>query len=554
MSVVKTTVFGPMLPKIDPEKLPDKFSQLARNLRLGSGALEPWRDAAPVAGVTLPGSPEVKTLHRFGRDTSSKQNYWWQFPGDVDIVAGFINTDTEETTYWTDGVYPKEAKASTAGLQAGVGITPSSLRLGLPGPGWAAGGASTWAPVATVSGTATDSTSDSFTSTYVVTYVTSSGKESAPSDASGDVNWRAGQTVTITLPGNITGPYDITRVRVYRSNTGKASTAFQFLTELSVAATTASDTDPDAELGETCQTFDFTPPPDGLVGLTDLSNGILAGFVGNTVSFCEQNYPYAWPAKYDLTMPSPVVGMAAFDQTLVVGTKTGVVLVTGIDPSAMSRDIPQWGQAAVSKRSFVNMLGGVVYAAANGLWLINASGPKNLTESVMTKDQWQAYRPESIHAYATDGCYVAFYDTGSKHGSLIFSFGDDAGVVECDVYATAAYVEPQLDSMFVVRRSGTANTLAEWDTGSPLTAVWRGAEVRFQSGVLMGRARVVAAAYPVTLRLFADGVLKYTKSVPNAFPFVLPAGRNYVVSYQIESDKKVTLAGIATSSKELGDG
>jgi hypothetical protein len=546
MSSIRTEIFGGMLPKIDVEALPDRAAQFAQNLKMTSGALEPWRLPAPVAGVTLTGATAIKTLYRYGKDTASRVNYWFQFTGDVNIVKGPIVTDTEERTYWTDGTYPKKTKANIAGLTAGVGILPGSLRMGIPAP--------TPTPTATVSGTAVDVSSAPFTSTYVINYLTSWGEPSAPGPASNIVTWRVGQTVTISCPGALSGAYDVTQIQLYRSNTGTARSTFQFLATKAVASVSHSDTALAASLGEVCPSFDWNPPSDGMVGLTDMGNGLLAGFEKNTVYFCEPNVPYAWPAKYDFSISAPIVGMSLFGQTLVVGTTDGLTLITGTDPSSMSSETPTGSQACVSKRSMVQMLGGVVYACPDGLFMVGPGIARNLTANLLSRDEWQSYVPSSIDGYTIDDRYYAFYDNGTTKACLIFSLGEDPGMVMCDQYATAGYLEDRLDSLFLVKYAASVNTLNEWNTGGNMTVSWRSKDYRYHSGVCMSCAKVSAVSYPVTFKLYADGALKWTQTVTDQFAFRLPDQRNYVISYQIDATSKVKAVRVATSFKELGDG
>ena len=559
MTAIKNNIFGPMLPKMSVELLPDSTAAFAQNLRHVSGALDGWGIPATVPGMTMPGSSLIKTLYRFGKDTASKTNYWFQFTGDVNIVKGPVNTDTEERTYWTDGVYPKKTKASIAGLSAGSSITPASLRMGVPPPGWAGDSSpNTFTPVASVQGVATDPASTPTTSTYVITYVTTWGEESMPGNPSNIVTWRAGQNVAITCPGAYSGAYDINRIRLYRSSTGTSRTTFQKAGERPVGTANHYDTLLPAQLGEVCPTWDFAPPADGMIGLTDLGNGILAAFEKNTISFCEPNYPYAWPGKYDLTVSAPIVGMKVFGQTLVVGTTDGIVLVSGVDPSSMSMDTPKGLQSCVSKRSMVEMMvgavNGVVYAGPDGLMLISGSGHTNLTDRILSKDEWVSYAPSTIDGYTIDGRYYAFYDNGGTQACLIFSFGEDAGMVACDQYITAGYSEERSDALFVVQRVSTTNTLKEWGVGARAAVTWRSKDYNYYSGVCMARAMVVARAYPVTFKLYSDGVLRHTQTVTNAFPFTLPDGRASKIAYQIESTNIVTDVRIATSARELGNG
>ena len=552
MTRLDTRVFGPMITKIEPEFLPDKNSRKAVNLRLRSGALQGIRAPVAVAGLTAPTSVEIKTLYRYGKDVISKTNFWMRFSGDVDIVRGAVRSDTEERTYWTDGTYPKKTKSDIAGLIAGQAIAPSSLRMGVPPPGWAGPNSPrTYTPGVSVTGAAVDPASESINSAYVVTYVTTWGEESAPSVASAVVSWRVGQTVRVTLPGVLAGAYSWASVRIYRSNSGSARASYQLLTTLPVATAFYDDSAPATALQEGVATWDFTPPPDGLKGLVDMGNGFMAGFDGNTVYFSEPNYPYAWPAKYDFPLTSRIVGMRVFGQTLVVCTVDGVVLLTGSDPASMSEESPKGLQSCVSKRSMVGMMGGVVYAGTDGLYLVGPGVSRNLTESIMSVDEWRAYKPESFHAYNLNGDYIAFYDTGTVKGSLIFNFGEDAGFVECDEHASAAYVEDANDTLFINTFVGATNTIREWDAGASKTVLWRSKDFRSDMGMFLARARVVADSYPVTFRLYAGGALKHTQTVLSPFPFALPDGKDFAVSYEIESSVKVRSVTLASSMKEM---
>ena len=66
-------------------------------------------------------------------------------------------------------------------------------------------------------------------------------------------------------------------------------------------------------------------------------------------------------------------------------------------------------------------MGGIVYAAPDGLMLLSSAGSKIVTEQLFSFAQWQAYfKPESIHAYQQDNQYIAFYKNGDEEGGFIF--------------------------------------------------------------------------------------------------------------------------------------
>ena len=556
MTRIAITAFDGMMPRIHPELLPPTAAQQCANARIASGALEPWK--SPSSVLTLTSASQVQTIYRYGDTVSNPDTqYWFQFTTDVDVVKGPINGDTEEKTYWTDGTYPKKTKASLA-----IGAPPypsSNLKMGIPSPSYVTSpytSPSGYAPVATVSGVATDPNSTPIDSIYVVTYVSSWGEESSPSLPSNQVTWRVGQTVTVTLPGVLSGPYDVTNVRIYRSATGNSRTAFQFLTTKTVASATHADTALNSALGEVIPSFDWDMPPDDLEGLTSMGNGIMAAFFESTLCFSEPYVPYAWPAKYQLSTDAPIVGLGAFGQSLFVGTTRGIYIVSGVDPAGMTMEKLPLSQTCLSKRSIVPMLGGVVFASPDGLFLISPAGSQNLTESILTREEWQAYEPSTIRAWEIDGRYYAFYDNGTKAG-LIFTFGQQASFVTTTHYAYAGYQEKLTDSLYFVQaKTGSNNPLVKWNGSSTaMTASWKSKEYRFPFGVNLGAARVWSTVYPCTFKLYGGGVLRHTQTVASSAPFRLPAGTmDTTVSVEVSGTGVVNQVVVATGMAELGSG
>ena len=518
-------------------------AQAAVNCKFRSGSLEPFLGLSS-PGVAFSGGT-VRTIYRFGQTSSSEVLYWFQFANDVDVVKGPVDNDTEERTYWTDGTYPKKTNAALA--TSAAPYPTNSYRMGLPAPATAL--------TATVTGTPTNAADPAETVTYTVTYISAWNEEGPPGPASVSVSWKPGQSISITaLPTAPGGAYSITGKRIYRSATGSQSTKFQLVNtegDVAIATTTYSDTKLTAVLGETLSTTGWIAPPDTLIGLTAMANGILAGFTGNTLCFSEPYAPHAWPARYQQSTDAPIVGIAAFDQSLFVGTTQGIYIFTGADPANMTSDKLAVKQSCVSKRSIVPLMSGVMFAAPDGLMRVSAAGIENVTDGIMTRETWQAYVPSSISAYESDNRYIAFFDTGLRQAGLVFSFGATPSLTETDVYATAGYRDSQRDALYLV----VGNVLKKWDNGSALTADWTSGVARFQSEVNLSCARVDAASYPVTFKLFADGTLKHTQTVADDLAFRLPSGyRSSRYHFQITTTVKVRSFEFASSMLELTRG
>ena len=147
---------------------------------------------------------------------------------------------------------------------------------------------------------------------YIATHVTDWGEESAPCDPTASVELDQNDTVALTLPTPPSGR-NLAHWRLYRTNSGANSAAFQFVAEIAIGTLTYTDTVKSGDLGEVCPSIG----PDGLAhwdepatrlgnsglisakanpylrGMVGMPNGIMAGFVDNFVAFCDPYHPYA---------------------------------------------------------------------------------------------------------------------------------------------------------------------------------------------------------------------------------------------------------------------
>ena len=530
--------FSGMAPRVAPRLLADDAAKLARNVWLKSGSLVPLKSNTTLA--TLPKAGNIQTIYRFGQDLNSETNYWFHWAADVNVVKGFVAGDTQERTYYTDGVLPKVTDNTTALSGGGTSYPNASYTLGVPNP--------TTAPVAVKGGTPTSATAVAEDRVYVVTLVTAWGEEGAPSDASNIVSVKPGETVSLSLPSTVAGNFNYATKRIYRSVPGTSGTPYLFVAEVTAATTTYVDSKTGAQLGETLPSLYYEMPPAGLQGLTAGPGGVMAGFVGRDIYFCEPFKPHAWPSSYVLTVDFEVVAIACYDTNWVVLTKGAPYIISGADPTnyVMSRN--DLKQACVSKRSAVAVDGGVIFASPDGLFFIGGASTRNLTENLFTRSEWQSFNPSTINGYFVDNTYVGFYNA-----SLGFTLDLTTGSFSVlDWAASAGYYDPIVDQLFLVTNN---NQLVKFNTGSNLTATWTSKEFYSPVPTTMAAARVEAAGYPVTFSVYADGVLKSTQTVSNGDVFRLPSGfRAHSWYFTVTSAYTVYSAGIATSVSELKNG
>lgn len=446
MPYLKLENFSGISPRTGPALLQPNQAQVAKNVKLQSGELRPWRK--PVFRYQ-PGLPDVLSIYRL-ENTNIGGTAWLEFGVDTDIVPGPVADTTEFRVYYTDGVAPKKTNWNLATTN-GTGTKPfpnTAYNMGTP------------APVAAPTLAATTGTAE--TRAYVYTYVSTFGavlEESAPSPAASIS--LATTTTTVTVSGFSTAPttsagYNVTAVRIYRSVTSGTSAAYLYVGQVSVNPATGvasgsfTDNIAAASLGAALSSTFYTPPPAALKGLIALPNGILAGFVGNQVWFSEPYLPHAWPVPYMMTVGAPVVGLGVFGQSLVVCTTQTPYIITGSQPGAMSQEKVPLPEPCVAKKSITSDQFGVLYASPNGLVSIAPGTQDVISRALFTRDEWQAYVPSNMVGVIYQNMYIAFYQVGAEKSALILMRGDTPPLVTLDASAQAVFVARSTAEVFYV--------------------------------------------------------------------------------------------------------
>ena len=535
MAVIQIKQFGGVAPKVPPRYLQDSQAQVALNGPLYAGALQ------PLAGfgswlLTLPKSGVIQSMYRFGQDTASDTQYWFHWTQDVDVARGPIAGDTSEKTVFTGTDFPRITD-NTLGLSGGTNYPVASYRLGVPAP--------TTAPAVTALGAA-DSTALPETRVYAYTFVNSWGQESAPSPGSIPVNWTVGQTVRVNMATAPGGAWNLTHRRIYRSVAG----TYLFVAQVAITTTSYTDAVSSDNVVEELPSLTWVMPPDQLRGIVAAPNGIMAGFVGNDIYFCEPFRPFAWPLGYVQTVKYPVVGLGVMDTTIAVLTKGYPYFLQGSHPDSMVLVQSDIEQACVSKRSIVSVGSSVLYASPDGLVMLSSGQSKILTEGMFSRDQWQQLNPSSIHAYSHDRGYVAFYQTTSgQQGGFLVDLVSGTFIFH-DLYATAGYSDKVNDTLYLCN---TNRGVRKWLAGSPKTYIWRSKKYSLPAPLSFSCAQVEAESDSLTARFYMDGVLTHTQTVTNRNPFRLPPLRGRDLEIELQGNKEVFAVAVATSMAELAN-
>ncbi len=384
MAKLRFAQFSGEIPKLIARLLPDTAAQHAENVRLDDGALTPVRKSR--LEHTFASPSDIQTIYKFGAT-------WLAWSTVVHAVPGPVASDR---LYYTGDGLPK--------MRVGSAV----LDLKVPYP--------TIALTAAASGTGTG---DTTTRLYAYTWVTQYGEESEPSLISNEVLWQSGKT--ITLSGFQTAPpgRGVTKQRIYRSqSSSQAGTELFFIAERDDLTTNFVDTVAPTGFGEILPSRDWNQPPDDLQGLIALPNGMMAGFTGKQICFCEPYRPHAWPEKYRLTTAYPIVALAAFDTTIVAATQGYPYAAAGNSPESMIEQKMELNLPCVNGRGMIDLGYSAAYPSNDGLVIVSAGGATVATETLFTRADWQKISPSTIVAGQFAGRYMASYEYTEIDGSV----------------------------------------------------------------------------------------------------------------------------------------
>ncbi|EAW9081053.1 hypothetical protein AABH71_004900 [Salmonella enterica] len=487
-----TTMHGEM-PRVLPHMLPDGYSVLAKNCHFRFGVITPVNDDGKNE-VTFGIKPDTVFLYR--------QNKWFNWSGIVDVVRSPVAQDPYGRVYYTDGQYPKVTSAQIA--TSGSGPYPAnSYRLGVPAPESAITCSVLNPPP--VEGTEEDDVTEDETRFYTQTFVTAYGEEGPPGPQSLEVTVKKGGSVDLTMQPPPLQNSNITRRRIYRSVSGGGNADFLLLTELNAGVLSFHDDLLAEQLGPSLETWHYVMPPDNMVGLCMMANGIAAGFAGNEVMFSEAFLPYAWPDSYRQTTDDDVVAIAPIGTALVVATKGQPYLFSGVSPSNISGVKLPLMQACVSRQSMVVMDGFVLYAGTNGLVSVSGDGNALIaTEKILSPEQWRdMFNPSSVKAYQYRGEYVARYTKTDGSQSVFIFSPQDMDIRHMSMTFDTAYNDTSTDTLYLVK--GRELSVSQ-GANTPLPLVWRSKTFIAQENTSFSCLRIKAPyTERVGISVFADG-------------------------------------------------
>lgn len=523
------------VPRLEPHLLPNETATYAKDCTFERGIIAPLH--SDLDGPVLP-ITNTQTLFLYAH------THWFTFDKQVSVIANPMAQDPYQRVYWTGQDKPK---LTAQDIATSAGSMPAAwYDLGVPRP--------TSSPIITnVDGSTGEAPPegelpayDDEDRLYIQTYVTRFGEEGAPGDASGSTLIdKPGSTVTVTLAVPGVNTHNITHTRLYRSVTSSGEGDYLLVAELPISQTEYVDAARDVN-GPALETWDYDMPDATMQGLCSMANGICAGFSGNEVMFSEAYLPYAWNSANRGTTDDDIVAIAPIETSLVVATKGKPYLFSGVTPEMITGMHLNVEQACVSAASLVVINGMALYASPDGLVAISASSAVVVTENIIDRESWQAFKPETIKAWANEGQYIAQYDGGA----FIFDPGSQSFTRLSNIWDTA-FNYLQQDTLFIAQ--GTA--LKEWRRGQALIPMtWQTKEFIIPQNTFLTCARIQADA-PEALKVIfiADGNIFYTLEMGELSnePFRLPPVRGQKWQVRIVGQSKVERILLADSLSEL---
>jgi len=406
-----------------------------------------------------------------------------------------IAGDTLEKIYFTGTDKPR---VTTKDLYddgtPGTSIPPASYILGIPAPDTA--------PVATDSAAGNIAAGTyTWVFTFVRTWSDGTSDEGAPSVPSNSLTLAAGRQVSVTLPNGgmtVPGDYGITHKRLYRSIGG----AYFLVVQVTIGTSPTTDNVATPNLGPEITTTNYLPPPDAMIGIVELANGVIAGFKGNIVYLSEPYRPWAFPALNQYAVSWPIVAIGGYATTVVVATKAYPYIGRGLDPAAYSFK-PQVGALypCISKRSMASGAMGVFWATNDGIALANEGGVSLATKEFLTNKEWlRDFFPTTMHGVVYEGRYYGWFSTGTFGGNkigsgIVLDRSEPAFLSTLGEYVEAATVVPDTGKLHISKKATNGfNFVFAFDTDPAIPAQFEWKSKVFISNGLenFGFAQIIA--------------------------------------------------------------
>lgn len=567
MGSIRITEFGGMKPREHRGLGANSRASIARNAKLRSGALRPFRYP----------SLELETDKKICKLFQSE----CCFICSENPCANFTTGDTNCDRIFSTGVLDYPAYALHPDCSENCGELPELewFRLGVPQP--------TGTPVVS-NLTLTDNPADCTDCevgfersremrAYSYTFVNSYGEEGQPSPISDivDADYDSTATIGLSIPPLEDGYEEPVFIRIYRAGSGWSEEGewegsmsdFFHVDDIPYQEGnfTYEDLADNSCLGETCMSECYYPPLDCLQNITSTDDGVLVASEGKNLWFSEPWRFHAWSCHLNLDdCIEAIVVNGAFIYVATTGHPYVISIKNAEVDCTCCREVNkiQHPHPIACKKSMVKTHNGVMWASNTGLVQLSGGSLQIDTHDFMSEDDWQEWYPHDITGVYYKGMYLGF---NSERG-FIWDFndgiyadsypGESGKFTQLDITPYAAYVSKQ--NFLFLTFDGGIYRFDNSDTFMPY--IWR-SKLHVEGGLQNFSAmkivfekwlRTRKSPNPVIMRLYADGKLVFTRKVSCSRPFRLPKGYD-ALNWEIELQgiESIMEVHMATSMQEL---
>jgi hypothetical protein len=496
MTTIKISDFAGVAPRWSARLLPNNGAVNAENAKLLSGELRGLHETQLLHDFSLddPPAPIVRAF-RLPQTVAAPipitdADQWIGFADtDVDFVRTPVLEDSFERYYWTSDS-TNYSGAPQYNTRARINADSTSFVLGIP------------TPINAVS--LTPAAGTTVTRSYVYTFVSAYGEEGPPSPPSTATGTEGTWTVSgwdTSIPNQ--SDYNITTLRIYRTVVGTTETEYYHVVDLTFGTSTPyNDTalDQTIALNYTMPSLTWTMPPATLEGLVAHPGGFLVGFEGRDLWLSEPYQPHAWPLQYVQTMQTEIVGVAIFNNCIIVMTTSHPYIGSGMTPLTVTMQKLDSIDPCVSRRSIATTLNGVYYASPQGIVLNDSTQSYLTTEELFTREEWQDdFSPTTVLAAPYGLQYIAF-DTSAS--GFIFSPADQhSPLTTLDRFSgvSAIQIDAYSGDVYLVQN----NQVRLWDPppSLPYSYTWTSKEFELPKPVNFGAFRLKFVANPINISI-----------------------------------------------------
>lgn len=554
---------GGIAPGINPANLPPHMSQIAENCDFTHGDLRPLRGLKSLIDL---GDTRLRSLVYYDGE-------WRAWVQDVAVARNPVANNTGRTISVGSNIDGPEEWDENSAVP---GLSPEGYLLGAPAP--------RSAPTLTAGEGGDCGEGDKLSVAILNTMVRSwSGvwQEFAPSEAA-NIDLCPGQKLTISDFNDPVGNYGLTHRRIY----GAVAGTYFLIAEIPISQTSYEWTAGEDNFERKMLSSEgWDAPPATARGLIITASGMGVSFDGNEVLLSVPHELHAWPVGYRRATQFPIRAIVDTGDAVIVLTTGMPYRLVGADPETAQLQRLETYEACPSSRSVADMGAYGMFAGTDGLIAVSSTGEtRNVTAAWYTPQKWRdLICPETVLGFPWRGKYVGFNFRISGYEQM--KIGDPIGsrLDEYEGEPMGFIYDPKIEGLTTlsihadggqsihgaIANGGSPVTQAGllalliagevFEFASPeadyLTAKWRSAIYRSTKAINMSAAQIIADAYPLTFKLYADGTLKHTQTVTSANPFRLPGGyraKDWEVEI-ITSSGPVRYGVIAETMRELAD-